>query len=46
MAGEIATAQGMKLANPSVTVVAFAGDGDAFGEGIEHLILQPRETLI
>jgi len=36
----------MKLANPSVTVVAFAGDGDAFGEGIEHLIFAAKRTLI
>jgi len=41
---EIATAQGMKLANPSVTVVAFAGDGDAFGEGIEHLIFAAKRN--
>lgn len=35
---EVATATGIKLANPKLTVVAFAGDGDAYAEGIEHLV--------
>jgi 2-oxoglutarate ferredoxin oxidoreductase subunit beta len=35
---EVATAEGIKLANPNLHVVAFAGDGDAYAEGIEHLI--------
>jgi len=34
----MATAQGMKLANPALTVVAFCGDGDAFGEGVAHMM--------
>ena len=34
----MATAQGMKLANPSVKVVAFCGDGDAFSEGVAHMM--------
>jgi 2-oxoglutarate ferredoxin oxidoreductase subunit beta len=29
---------GIKLANPNLTVVGFAGDGDAYSEGICHLI--------
>jgi 2-oxoglutarate ferredoxin oxidoreductase subunit beta len=32
------TAQGMKLANPDLKVVAFCGDGDAFGEGVAHMM--------
>lgn len=35
---EAALAAGAKLANPELTVVAFAGDGDAYAEGIEHLV--------
>jgi len=29
---------GMKLANKNLKVIGFAGDGDAYAEGIEHLI--------
>jgi len=29
---------GIKTANPSLTVVGFVGDGDAYAEGIEHLV--------
>ncbi len=34
----MATAQGMKLANPDLRVIAFCGDGDAFGEGVAHMM--------
>ncbi len=34
----MATAQGLKLANPDLRVVAFCGDGDAFGEGVAHMM--------
>jgi len=29
---------GIKCANPSLTVIGFNGDGDAYSEGLEHLI--------
>lgn len=32
------SAIGIKLANPSLHVVGFAGDGDAYCEGIEHFV--------
>lgn len=35
---DVATAEGIKIANPGLTVVSFAGDGDAYAEGIEHLV--------
>lgn len=35
---DVAVAEGVKIANPKLTVMAFAGDGDAYAEGIEHLI--------
>ena len=31
-------ATGVKLANPNLKVIVFEGDGDAYDEGIEHLI--------
>ena len=40
----MATAQGMKLGNPELKVIAFAGDGDAFGEGISHVIFSGKRN--
>ncbi|MCJ7508291.1 MAG: thiamine pyrophosphate-dependent enzyme [candidate division Zixibacteria bacterium] len=40
----MATVQGMKLANPDLKVVTFAGDGDALGEGISHLIFAAKRN--
>ncbi|MGC9000520.1 thiamine pyrophosphate-dependent enzyme [Caldisericum sp.] len=40
----IATAQGMRIGNPELTVVAFVGDGDAMGEGISHLIFAAKRN--
>lgn len=40
----MATAQGIKLANPDLKVVAFAGDGDAYGEGIAHMIFAAKRN--
>ncbi|MFH1425657.1 MAG: thiamine pyrophosphate-dependent enzyme [archaeon] len=34
----IPTALGMKLGNPNLTVLGFAGDGDTFAEGIAHFV--------
>lgn len=36
---------GIKLANPGLTVIGYAGDGDAYGEGIEHLIFSAKRNL-
>ncbi len=33
---------GMKIGNPNLNVLGFAGDGDAYAEGIEHLIHAAR----
>ncbi len=41
---EISTIQGMKFANPDLKVVAFGGDGDAYGEGLAHLIYAARRN--
>lgn len=34
----VCTAQGIKLANPNLKVIAFVGDGDIYNEGVSHLI--------
>ncbi len=33
---------GAKLANPSLVALGFAGDGDAYAEGIEHMVHSAR----
>jgi 2-oxoglutarate/2-oxoacid ferredoxin oxidoreductase subunit beta len=38
-------AQGIKLANPRLKVIGFAGDGDAYGEGLEHLIFAAKRNI-
>lgn len=35
-------ALGMKIANPKLNVLGFSGDGDAYAEGMEHLIHAAR----
>jgi len=40
----MATAQGIKIGNPDLKVVAFAGDGDAYGEGIAHMIFAAKRN--
>jgi 2-oxoglutarate ferredoxin oxidoreductase subunit beta len=39
-----APAAGIKIANPNLNVLAFAGDGDAYGEGISHLIFAAKRN--
>jgi 2-oxoglutarate ferredoxin oxidoreductase subunit beta len=36
------TCLGMKVGNPNLTVFGFSGDGDAYAEGMEHLIHSVR----
>src|SRR3989338_9176353 len=38
-------ATGIKLGNPALKVVGFAGDGDAYGEGREHLIFAAKRNV-
>lgn len=40
----MATAQGIKLANPDLKVIDFVGDGDAMGEGLEHLLFAAKRN--
>ncbi len=41
---DIATAEGMKFANPDLKVVTFSGDGNAMGEGLEHVIFAAKRN--
>jgi 2-oxoglutarate ferredoxin oxidoreductase subunit beta len=36
---------GMKLANPALTALGFAGDGDAYGEGLDHVIMSAKRNI-
>lgn len=36
--------EGMKVANPALTVVGFSGDGDSFNEGVAHLTHAARRN--
>lgn len=40
----VPAATGIKLGNPNLTVIAHVGDGDAYGEGLEHLIFAAKRN--
>jgi 2-oxoglutarate ferredoxin oxidoreductase subunit beta len=40
----MAVAQGVKLANPDLKVIAFTGDGAGYGEGIAHMIFAAKRN--
>ena len=35
----------IKLANPDLLVIGHSGDGDAYGEGVEHLIFSAKRNI-
>jgi 2-oxoglutarate ferredoxin oxidoreductase subunit beta len=37
--------EGIKLAKPNLKVIGFAGDGDVYGEGLEHLIFAAKRNI-
>jgi 2-oxoglutarate ferredoxin oxidoreductase subunit beta len=39
------TISGVKLANKDLSVIGFAGDGDAYGEGLSHLIMCAKRNI-
>ncbi len=41
----VPTLEGIKLANPELTVVGFVGDGDTYGEGLAHLIFAAKRNI-
>lgn len=40
----VPAAEAIKLANPDLKVICFAGDGDAYGEGLEHLVFAAKRN--
>jgi 2-oxoglutarate ferredoxin oxidoreductase subunit beta len=40
----MSVAQGVKLANPDLKVIAFTGDGAGYGEGIAHLMFAAKRN--
>lgn len=38
-------AEGIKMANSGLKVICFAGDGDAYGEGLEHLVFAAKRNI-
>jgi 2-oxoglutarate ferredoxin oxidoreductase subunit beta len=41
----LATASGIKLANPNLRVITFGGDGDSLGEGLEHTLFAAKRNI-
>lgn len=41
----IPTAEGVKIGNPNMKVIGFAGDGGTYAEGIEHFIHSCRNNI-
>jgi len=41
----VPAAEAIRLARPHVKVIGFAGDGDAYGEGVEHLIFAAKRNI-
>ncbi|MFA6217735.1 MAG: thiamine pyrophosphate-dependent enzyme [Candidatus Omnitrophota bacterium] len=38
-------AEAIKIARPGMKIIGFAGDGDAYGEGMEHLIFAAKRNI-
>ncbi|HDS59626.1 MAG TPA: 2-oxoacid:ferredoxin oxidoreductase subunit beta [Thermoplasmatales archaeon] len=41
----VAAVSGMKMANPELRPIAFVGDGDAYGEGLAHLLFAAKRNM-
>jgi 2-oxoglutarate ferredoxin oxidoreductase subunit beta len=41
----VPVAEAIKIAKPDIKVIGFAGDGDAYGEGMEHLIFAAKRNI-
>lgn len=41
---DVATAQGMKIANPELKVITFSGDGNGLGEGLAHTLFAAKRN--
>jgi len=38
-------AEAIKLASPNTKVICFSGDGDSYGEGLEHLVFAAKRNI-
>jgi len=41
----VPAAEGIKIANPKLKVIVFCGDGDVYGEGLEHLMFAAKRNI-
>jgi len=41
----VPAAEAIKIARPNLKVIGFSGDGDAYGEGLEHLIFSAKRNI-
>jgi 2-oxoglutarate ferredoxin oxidoreductase subunit beta len=41
----VPVAEAIKLSRPNVKVIGFSGDGDSYGEGMEHLIFAAKRNI-
>jgi len=41
----VPVAEAIKISNPKLKVIVFSGDGDAYGEGLEHLIFAAKRNI-
>lgn len=41
----VPVAEGIKLARPGLKVIGFSGDGDSYGEGLEHLLFAAKRDI-
>lgn len=41
----VPVAEAIKLSRPDVKVIGFSGDGDSYGEGMEHLIFAAKRNI-
>ncbi len=41
----VPVAEAIKIAKPGMKVIGFAGDGDCYGEGLEHLIFAAKRNI-
>jgi len=41
----VVAAQAIKIARPGLKVICFSGDGDSYGEGLEHLIFAAKRNV-
>jgi 2-oxoglutarate/2-oxoacid ferredoxin oxidoreductase subunit beta len=41
----VSPAEAIKIAKPGLKVIGFAGDGDAYGEGLEHLLFAAKRNI-